>query len=346
MVEKDYPRLSVAAQCRLLSIPRSTFYHRPAGESAENLCLMALIDRQFMETPFYGVRQMTWHLRNEGHAVNPKRVRRLMRLMGLMPIYRKPNTSRPARGRQPFPYLLRGLAIDRPNQVWCADITYLPMRRGFLYLVAIMDWHSRRVLSWRLSNTLEAQFCADALDEAITRFGPPEIMNTDQGSQFTAFAWTDRLRQAGVRISMDGKGRFLDNIFIERLWRSLKYECVYLHAWETGSEARAGLRTWFDFYNVSSQRTSRYVFEGNRDRCGSSGPAGVFPPVRARATRARTASASRSVRLKSHGPSGSGCLASTSPRSADSRRVFAATPTRAAALVRLSQGSGPSFASR
>ena len=243
MVEKGRPGLSIGAQCRLLSIPRSTFYHRPAGESAENLALMALIDRQFMETPFYGVRQMTWHLRNEGHAVNPKRVRRLMRLMGLMPIYRRPNTSKP------YPYLLQGLTIDRPGQVWCSDITYLPMRRGFLYLVAIMDWHSRRVLSWRLSNTLEAEFCVEALNEAIRLHGPPEIMNTDQGSQFTAFVWTDRLRRSGIRISMDGKGRFLDNIFIERLWRSLKYECVYLRAWETGSEARTGLRTWFDFYN-------------------------------------------------------------------------------------------------
>ena len=249
MVEKGHPRLSVAAQCRLLSLPRSTFYHRPAGETVENLALMQLIDRQFMETPFFGVRQRTWLLRYEGHVVIPKRVRRLMRLMSLMPICRKPNTSRPANGSRPFPYLLRGLTIDRPNQVWCADITYLPMRRGFLYLVAIMDWHSRRVLSWRLSNTLEAEFCAEALDEAIARFGPPEIMNTDQGSQFTAFAWTDPLRKAGIRISMDGKGRFLDNIFIERLWRSLKYECVYLHARETGSEARAGLSDWFDLYN-------------------------------------------------------------------------------------------------
>ena len=181
--------------------------------------------------------------------MNPKRVRRLMRLMGLMPIYRRPNTSKPAKGRQPYPYLLQGLTIDRPGQVWCSDITYLPMRRGFLYLVAIMDWHSRRVLSWRLSNTLEAEFCVEALNEAIRLHGPPEIMNTDQGSQFTAFVWTDRLRRSGIRISMDGKGRFLDNIFIERLWRSLKYECVYLRAWETGSEARTGLRTWFDFYN-------------------------------------------------------------------------------------------------
>ena len=256
MVDHDHPELSIGAQCRLLSISRSSFYYAPVGESDKNLALMARIDRQFLETPFYGVRQMTWHLRNEGHAVNPKRVRRLMRLMGLMPIYRRPNTSRPAKGRQPFPYLLRGLDIDRPDQVWCADITYLPMRRGFLYLVAIMDWHSRRVMTWRLSNTLEAGFCVDALDEAIARFGPPGIMNTDQGSQFIAFAWTDRLRAAGVRISMDGKGRFLDNIFIERLWRSLKYECVYLNAWETGSEARAGLRRWIEFYNHRRPHTA------------------------------------------------------------------------------------------
>jgi putative transposase len=210
---------------------------------------MRLIDEQFLETPFYGVRQMARHLRNEGHAVNDKRVRRLMRLMGLMPIYQKPNTSKPAKGHKRYPYLLRGVRVERPNQVWCADITYLPMRRGFLYLVAIMDWHTRKVLAWRLSNTMEAEFCVEALTEAIQRFGLPKIMNTDQGSQFTSFAWTDLLRRAGVRISMDGKGRYLDNIFIERLWRTLKYECVYLHAWETGSEARAGLRNWIDFYN-------------------------------------------------------------------------------------------------
>ncbi len=192
---------------------------------------------------------MARHLRNEGHAVNDKRVRRLMRLMGLMPIYQKPNTSRPAKGHKRYPYLLRGLRVERPNQVWCADITYLPMRRGFLYLVAIMDWHTRKVLAWRLSNTMEAEFCVEALTEAIQRFGLPEIMNTDQGSQFTSLVWIDLLRRAGVRISMDGKGRYLDNIFIERLWHTLKYEGVYLHAWETGSEARAGLRNWFDFYN-------------------------------------------------------------------------------------------------
>jgi len=249
MVEPNLPGLSVGKQCALLSISRSSFYYEPKGETEMNLDLMRVIDKQFLETPFYGVRQMTWHLRNEDHLVNEKRIRRLMRLMGLMPISQKPNTSRPTKGHKVYPYLLRGLRVDRPNQVWCADITYLPMRRGFLYLVAIMDWHTRKVLAWRISNTLEAEFCVEALNEAIYKFGPPEIMNTDQGSQFTSFVWTDRLRRSSVRISMDGKGRYLDNIFVERLWRSLKYECVYLHACETGSEARAGIRKWMGFYN-------------------------------------------------------------------------------------------------
>lgn len=200
---------------------------------------------------------MTWHLQNEGHAVNQKRIRRLMRVMRLMPIYQKPNTSRPAKGHKTYPYLLGGLRVNRPNQVWCADITYIPMRRGFLYLVAIMDWHTRKVLAWRISNTLEADFCVEALNEAIHKFGPPEIMNTDQGSQFTSFAWTDRLKRVGTRISMDGKGRCLDNIFIERLWRSLKYECVYLHAWETGSQARAGIGRWITFYNHHRPHTAQ-----------------------------------------------------------------------------------------
>jgi putative transposase len=183
-----------------------------------NLALMQVIDQQFLETPFYGVRQMTWHLQNEGHPVNQKRIRRLMWLMRLMPIYEKPNTNKPANGHKTYHYLLGGLRVDRPNHVRCADITYLPMWRGFLYLVAIMDWSTRKVLAWRISNTLEADFCVEALNEAVHRFGPPEIMNTDQGSQFTSFAWTDRLKRIGTRISMDGKGRCLDNIFIERLW--------------------------------------------------------------------------------------------------------------------------------
>jgi len=256
MIEPGSPGLSVSKQCALLSISRSSFYYEPKGETEMNLDLMRLIDKQFLETPFYGVRQMTWHLRNEDHLVNEKRIRRLMRLMGLMPIYQKPNTSKAAKGHKIYPYLLRELRVERPNQVWCADITYLPMRRGFLYLVAIMDWHTRKVLAWRISNTMEADFCVEALNEAIARFGPPEIMNTDQGSQFTSFAWTDRLRRSGVRISMDGKGRFLDNIFVERLWRSMKYECVYLHAWETGSEAKAGIRKWMEFYNHKRPHSS------------------------------------------------------------------------------------------
>jgi len=249
MIEPDHPNLPIGRQCALLSISRSSFYYTLKGETAMNLMLMRQVDEQFLETPFYGVRQMTWHLRNEGHLVNEKRIRRLMRLMGLMPIYQKPNTSKPAKGHKIYPYLLRGLRVGRPNQVWCTDITYLPMRRGFLYLVAIMDWHTRKVLAWRISNTLEADFCVEALNEAVHKFGPPEIMNTDQGSQFTSFVWTDRLKRVGTRISMDGKGRFLDNIFIERLWRSMKYECVYLHAWENGSEAKAGIKKWMEFYN-------------------------------------------------------------------------------------------------
>ena len=253
MIERTHPKLSVGAQCQLLSILRSSFYYAPQGETAMDLDLMLKVDKQFLDTPFYGVRQMTWHLQNEGHAVNEKRIRRLMRLMRLIPIYQKPNTSRPSKGHKTYLYLLGGLRIDRPNQVWCADVTYLPIRLGFLYLVAIMDWFTRKVLAWRISNTLEAEFCLEALNEAIHKFGPPEIMNTDQGLQFMSFVWTDRLKQAKTKISMDGKARYMDNpraflrtngrnaLDMSRLWRSLKYECVYLHAWETGSQARAGI---------------------------------------------------------------------------------------------------------
>jgi putative transposase len=261
MIERTHPKLSVGAQCQLLSISRSSFYYAPQGETAMNLDLMLKVDKQFLDTPFYGVRQMTWHLQNEGDAVNEKRIRRLMRLVRLTPIYQKPNTSKPAKGHKTYPCLLAGLRIDRPNQVWCADITYLPMRKGFLYLVAIMDWFTHKVLTWRLSNTLEAEFCLEALNEAIHKFGPPEIMNTDQGSQFTSFDWTDRLKQAKTKISMDGKARYLDNprafprtngrnaLDMSRPWRSLKYECVYLHVWETGSQAKAGVGRWITFYN-------------------------------------------------------------------------------------------------
>ena len=255
MIEPERPRLSVVRQCELVSISRSGFYHRPVGETVLNLGLMRLIDAQFLETPWYGSRQMARHLRREGHAVGRKRVRRLMMAkVGLAPIYQRPRTSTPHPERRVFPYLLRDLVIGRPNQVWCADITYLPMRRGFLYLylylVAVMDWATRRVLAWRASNTLEAEFCLEALEEALARFGRPEIFNTDQGGQFTAPRCTGVLQEAGVRISMDGRGRWMDNVSIERLWRSPKYECVYLHAFETGSELRAGLASWVGYYNA------------------------------------------------------------------------------------------------
>ena len=226
MVMRDHPALSLSCQCRLLSIGRSSLYYTPRGESAETLALMRRIDELFLKYPFYGARQMVRHLRREGMRIGRRRAGRLMRLMGLQAVYRAPRTSEAHPEHRVYPYLLKGLAIERANHVWCADITYIPVRRGFLYLVAVMDWASRHVLAWRLSNTLDAGFCTDALDDALARHGTPEIFNTDQGSQFTGFAFTGRLREAGVRISMDGRGRCMDNIFIERLWRSLKYEAV------------------------------------------------------------------------------------------------------------------------
>ena len=249
LIEADHPHLSIARQCALVSISRSAFYYQPAGETPLNLALMRMIDEAFLETPWYGSRQMARHLRRQGYTVGRKRVRRLMARMGLAAIYQQPRTTIPHPEHRTYPYLLRGLRIDRPNQVWCADITYIPMRRGFLYLVAVMDWATRKVLSWRVSNTLEAEFCIAALEEAMAHHGRPDIFNTDQGSQFTSPRFTSLLQQAGVRISMDGRGRWMDNVFIERLWRSLKYECVYLHAFETGSELRAGLTRWISYYN-------------------------------------------------------------------------------------------------
>ena len=255
-IEKEHPRLSVRRQCGLLSLTRSTLYTTPAGESVETLALMRLIDEQFLETPWYGSRQMARWLRRQGRAVGRHRVRRLMRKMGLAPIYQVPRTSQPHPQHRIYPYLLRDLTIERPNHVWCADITYIPMRRGFLYLVAIMDWATRKVLAWRLSNTMEAGFCIEALEEAMARFGKPEIFNTDQGSQFTSADFTEKLKAAGIRISMDGRGRWIDNRFIERLWRSLKYECVYLHAFETGSDARRGIGSWISYYNAERPHSS------------------------------------------------------------------------------------------
>jgi len=249
MIDAQHAELSIVRQCELVSIGRSAYYYQPTGETELNLRLMRMIDEQHLLTPFYGARQMARHLRREGYIVSRKRIRRLMAKMGISAVYQKPRTTIPLKDHVVYPYLLRDLTIDRPNQVWCTDITYIPMRRGFMYLVAVMDWASRKVLSWRLSNTMGAEFCIEALEEALEKYGKPDIFNTDQGSQFTSPGFTGVLRDAGVKISMDGKGRWMDNVFIERLWRSLKYECVYLNAFESGTEARKGLGNWIAFYN-------------------------------------------------------------------------------------------------
>ncbi len=249
LVEIGHPSLSVRRQCELLGVNRSSYYYQPATESKLNLELMKLIDKQYLKTPFYGYRKMTVYLRNLEYAVNWKRVRRLMNLMGIQAVGPKPQTSQPAKAHKTYPYLLRGVKITHPNQVWSADITYIPMARGFMYLVAILDWYSRYVLFWEISNTLDGTFCLAALEGALERYGKPEIFNTDQGSQFTADAFTGRLKDAGVKISMDGRGRFVDNIFVERLWRSVKYEDIYLHEYETGADLTAGLTSYFNLYN-------------------------------------------------------------------------------------------------
>jgi len=256
LVDSEYPKLSIGRQCELLQISRSSYYYNPKGESELNLKLMRLIDKQFLDTPFYGSRQMARHLRRQGHNIGRKRVQRLMRKMGISAIYQVPRTSKPNPEHRIYPYLLRNLSITRANHVWCTDVTYIPMRQGFLYLVAIMDWATRSVLAWRLSNSMDSSFCVEALEEAIARYGCPEIFNTDQGSQFTSYDFTTVLKDNGIKISMDGKGRWMDNVFIERLWRSLKYECVYLHDFQTGSEAREGIGRWIEFYNHKRPHSS------------------------------------------------------------------------------------------
>lgn len=251
MVEPSHDQLNIKTQCQLLSISRSSWYYEPKGPPPLNLKLMRLIDEQFLLTPYYGSRQMARWLKRQGYDVGRHRVRRLMRLMGLCAIYQEPRTSQPHPQHRIYPYLLRNLVVTRANQVWCTDITYIPIKRGFLYLVAIMDWHSRKVLAWRLSNTMETHFCVEALEEALALYDAPEIFNTDQGAQFTSWDFTAVLKTHGIKISMDGKGRWMDNVFIERLWRSLKYECVYLNAFETGAQARQQMGAWLSHYNQS-----------------------------------------------------------------------------------------------
>ena len=249
MVERPREDLSVRRQCVLLNLTRSGVYRPATATHAGDLALMRRIDELHLKWPFYGSRRMTFELNEEGRSVNRKRVQRLMRVMRIVALVPRPGTSKPAPGHKIYPYLLRGVAIVEPNHVWASDITYIPMAHGFLYLVAVIDWASRAVLAWRLSNTMDSGFCIAALDEALLRHGKPKIFNTDQGAQFTSAAFTGRLEAAGIAISMDGRGRFLDNIFIERLWRSIKYEEVHLKAYANGYEARAGISEWMNFYN-------------------------------------------------------------------------------------------------
>jgi len=255
MITPEHP-LPITRQCRLLDLARSSFYYRPKPLSARDLELMGAIDEIHLQYPFYGSRRIMHELRGRGYRVGRGHVSRLMRKMGIRAIWRRPRTTIPHPGHKVYPYLLRDMDITRAGQVWCADITYLPMARGFSYLVAVMDWASRRVLAWRLSNTLDTSFCAEALREAIARYGCPEIFNTDQGSQFTSDEFTGVLKDHDIRISMDGRGRWTDNIFIERLWRSVKYEEVYLKAYESLSEARRGLGEYFEFYNAKRRHQS------------------------------------------------------------------------------------------
>ena len=259
----------MARQCQLLGLPRSSFYYpRRDGESPENLRLMKQIDRIYTRWPFYGYPRITDELRDQGRIVNPKRVARLMRLMGLQAIVPGPHTSRPHPQNPVYPYLLRDLEVIQPDQVWCSDITYLPMRSGFLYLVAIMDWFSRFVLAWELSNSLDTEFCIKALTKALQVGGSPGIFNTDQGAQFTSEEFTGKLLSEGVRISMDGRGRALDNVFIERLWRTVKYEEVYPADYGNGVEALRGLGRYFDFYNrrrrhqALGKKTPKEIYDG------------------------------------------------------------------------------------
>ena len=249
MINSGNRNLSIVRQCQLLRVSRSGWYYKVGEETPLNLTLMKIIDEQFLATPYYVSRQTMRQLRRLGYFVSRKRVRRLMRIMVLQAIYQTPKTSTPHPQHKVYPYLLKDLHINQPNQVWCSDITYIPIKRGFLYLVAIMDWYSRKVLSWRISNTLGTEFCLQALEEAFSLYGRPDIFNTDQGSQYTSASFVDTLQDNGIKISMDGRGRWMDNVFIERLWRSVKYECVYLHNFENGCQAKRLIGNWMTHYN-------------------------------------------------------------------------------------------------
>jgi len=263
MIDRSH-ELALARQAEILRLSRGSLYYEPCPVSATDLAIMRRIDELHLDYPFAGSRMLRDLLRGEGVAVGRERVASMMRRMGIEALYRRPNTSKPADGHKVYPYLLRGVEVVRPNQVWAMDITYIPMARGFVYLAAVVDWFSRRVLAWRVSITMEVEFCLDALDEALARHGKPEIFNTDQGSQFTSAAFTDRLLDNAIAISMDGRGAWRDNVFVERLWRSVKYEEVYLRAYDSVGEARMSIGRYLTFYNPASQHPSVYTIEGNR----------------------------------------------------------------------------------
>ena len=279
MIERGRPDVSITRQCQLVQVSRSSVYYVPKPITAEELELRRRIDEIYLEHPFMGSRQIVRMLARKSVRVNRKRVQRLMRAMGLQAIVPGPHTSIPRADHKKYPYLLRGLDVNRPNQVWASDITYIPMTRGFLFLVAIMDWHSRRVLSWRLSNTLDSSFCLEALEEAINTHGVPEIFNTDQGAQYTSELWIQACESRGIRVSMDGKGRALDNVFIERLWRTLKYEQVYPKPAENGHQLEAQLRVYFTWYNDERPHSSlcdstpREAYSGHIDALAQRGAA-------------------------------------------------------------------------
>src|ERR1700751_5697911 len=326
MVERMNPALPISQQCRLLALPRSSGYRKLAEVSEQDRAIMALIDRQYLARPYCGSRRMAAWLATQGHRVNRKRVQRLMRLLGLAAIYQRPNTSKPAAAHKIYPYLLRGLAIERVNQVWCSDVTYIPMAKGFLYLVVIMDWVSRAVLAWRLSNTLDADFCVAALEEALAHYGRPEIFNTDQGSQFTSDDFTGTLKRHGVTISMDGKGRCMENIFVERLWRSLKYEEVYLNAYATVADAKARIGCWLEFYNAERQhqslgyRTPRQIYQEGLWICARSAV-----PTGCASSASRANSESREMLAFAHIPTGTTVNKTIDVNDSNSRGVAPAT---------------------
>jgi putative transposase len=343
MIDREHD-LPITKQAAALNISRGSVYYLPRPVSAADLTLMRRIDELHLEFPFAGSRLLRDLLAAEGSKIGRRHVTTLMKRMGIEALYRRPRTTKPEPGHKIYPYLLRDAAITRPNQVWAMDITYIPMARGFVYLAVVLDWFSRRVLAWRVSITMEAAFCVETLEEAMVKHGKPEIFNTDQGSQFTGAAFTGLLIKNGIAISMDGKGAWRDNVFVERLWRSVKYEEVYLRAYDSVSEARTSIGRYLDFYNRASEHPSCYVIEEKRLCCPGCDPAGYLGFCRARSVIDRAADVVSAARAKIHGPSERGWIASISPASAASRSVLGAIWRSFAALLRLSHGSIPSSA--